>query len=144
MDRVLGTNNYNEYCDSMSHEKTCYFSLTALITNLTRVPSLLPGKRSEEQIKQACKMLSDCFRFIANSRLCMLIYFSDSLHHLFLMRIILTLKNVYTRVCLNISFVTCRYGMNSSGCRAKKLVEYFGEEFTYEKCLLYVCNMIFR
>ncbi|KAF3454518.1 hypothetical protein FNV43_RR04966 [Rhamnella rubrinervis] len=61
-----------------------------LITNLARVPSLLPSKRSEEQIKQAYKMLSDCFR----------------------------------------------YGMNSSGCRAKKLVEYFGEEFTYEKCLL--------
>nr|XP_048324547.1 ATP-dependent DNA helicase Q-like SIM isoform X4 [Ziziphus jujuba var. spinosa] len=61
-----------------------------LIANLTKVPSLLPNKRSEEQIKQAYKMLSDCFR----------------------------------------------YGMNSSSCRAKTLVEYFGEEFTYQKCHL--------
>ncbi|KAL5566038.1 hypothetical protein UlMin_029202 [Ulmus minor] len=61
-----------------------------LIANLTRVPSLLPNRRSEEQTKQAYKMLSDCFR----------------------------------------------YGMNSSCCRARKLVEYFGEEFSKEKCLL--------
>lgn len=61
-----------------------------LFANLTRVPSLLPSRRSEEQTKQAYKMLSDCFR----------------------------------------------YGMNSSCCRAKKLVEYFGEDFSSEKCLL--------
>lgn len=61
-----------------------------LIANLQRVPSLLPSKRSEEQTRQAYKMLSDCFR----------------------------------------------YGMNSSCCRAKKLVEYFGERFSNEKCLL--------
>ncbi|WCJ43113.1 ATP-dependent DNA helicase Q-like SIM [Euphorbia peplus] len=29
-----------------------------------------------------------------------------------------------------------RYGMNTSSCRAKTLVEYFGEDFTNEKCLL--------
>ncbi|KAM1802118.1 hypothetical protein ACFX11_033628 [Malus domestica] len=60
-----------------------------LFANLTRAPSLLPSRRSEEQTKQAYKMLSDCFR----------------------------------------------YGMNSSCCRAKKLVEYFGEDFSNEKCL---------
>ncbi|PRQ42244.1 putative DNA helicase [Rosa chinensis] len=60
-----------------------------LFANLTRPPSLLPSRRSEEQTKQAYKMLSDCFR----------------------------------------------YGMTSSCCRAKKLVEYFGEDFSYEKCL---------
>ncbi|XP_024029103.1 ATP-dependent DNA helicase Q-like SIM isoform X2 [Morus notabilis] len=61
-----------------------------LVANLKRVPSLLPSKRSEEQIRQAYKMLSDCFR----------------------------------------------YGMNTSCCRAKRLVEYFGEKFSDEKCLL--------
>ncbi|XP_062084800.1 ATP-dependent DNA helicase Q-like SIM isoform X2 [Humulus lupulus] len=61
-----------------------------LIANLSRVPSLLPSKRTAEQTRQAYKMLSDCFR----------------------------------------------YGMNSSCCRAKKLVEYFGEKFTDEKCLM--------
>lgn len=29
-----------------------------------------------------------------------------------------------------------RYGMSTSCCRAKTLVEYFGEDFSYEKCLL--------
>ncbi|KAG8390992.1 hypothetical protein BUALT_Bualt01G0141700 [Buddleja alternifolia] len=29
-----------------------------------------------------------------------------------------------------------RYGMRTSSCRAKMLVEYFGEEFTQERCLL--------
>ncbi|XP_050380916.1 ATP-dependent DNA helicase Q-like SIM [Argentina anserina] len=60
-----------------------------LFANLTRAPSLLPSRRSEEQTKQAYRMLSDCFR----------------------------------------------YGMTSSCCRAKKLVEYFGEDFSYDKCL---------
>ncbi|PSS10121.1 ATP-dependent DNA helicase Q-like [Actinidia chinensis var. chinensis] len=61
-----------------------------LYANLSRIPSLLPSRRSEDQTKQAYKMLSDCFR----------------------------------------------YGMNTSSCRAKTLVEYFGEEFSYEKCQL--------
>ncbi|XP_021283335.1 ATP-dependent DNA helicase Q-like SIM [Herrania umbratica] len=61
-----------------------------LYVNLSRVPTLLPSKRSEDQTKQAYKMLSDCFR----------------------------------------------YGMNTSCCRAKTLVEYFGEDFSNEKCLL--------
>ncbi|KAF9605738.1 hypothetical protein IFM89_018134 [Coptis chinensis] len=61
-----------------------------LFANLSRVPSLLPSRRSEEQTKQAYRMLSDCFR----------------------------------------------YGMSTATCRAKTLVEYFGENFDYEKCLL--------
>uniref|UniRef100_A0A5B6ZVB9 ATP-dependent DNA helicase n=2 Tax=Davidia involucrata TaxID=16924 RepID=A0A5B6ZVB9_DAVIN len=61
-----------------------------LYANLSRIPTLLPSQRSEDQTKQAYKMLSDCFR----------------------------------------------YGMGTSSCRAKTLVEYFGEHFSYEKCLL--------
>ncbi|XP_010259656.1 PREDICTED: ATP-dependent DNA helicase Q-like SIM isoform X2 [Nelumbo nucifera] len=61
-----------------------------LYANLARIPTLLPSQRSEEQTKQAYKMLSDCFR----------------------------------------------YGMATACCRAKTLVEYFGEKFSYEKCLL--------
>ncbi|KAL5786819.1 hypothetical protein ACOSQ2_009211 [Xanthoceras sorbifolium] len=61
-----------------------------LYANLSRVPTLLPNRRSEDQTKQAYKMLSDCFR----------------------------------------------YGMTTSCCRAKILVEYFGEDFGYNKCLL--------
>ncbi|GAA0168883.1 DNA helicase [Lithospermum erythrorhizon] len=60
-----------------------------LYANLFQIPTLLPSKRSEEQARQACKMLSDCFR----------------------------------------------YGISSSHCRAKMLVEYFGEEFQ-DRCLL--------
>uniref|UniRef100_A0A9I9CIQ5 DNA 3'-5' helicase n=1 Tax=Cucumis melo TaxID=3656 RepID=A0A9I9CIQ5_CUCME len=63
---------------------------TVLYANLTRIPSLLPSRRSEEQTNQANRMLSDCFR----------------------------------------------YGMNTSNCRAQKLVEYFGETFDREKCLM--------
>ncbi|XP_073106330.1 ATP-dependent DNA helicase Q-like SIM isoform X3 [Elaeis guineensis] len=65
-----------------------YFS--SLYANLSRIPSLLPSQRSEEQTKQAYKMLSDCFR----------------------------------------------YGMNTATCRARALVKYFGEEFSYDKCNL--------
>ncbi|XP_043711245.1 ATP-dependent DNA helicase Q-like SIM [Telopea speciosissima] len=61
-----------------------------LYANLSRIPTLLPSQRSDEQTKQAYKMLADCFR----------------------------------------------YGMNSACCRAKTLVEYFGEDFTYGKCFL--------
>ncbi|CAN1355883.1 ATP-dependent DNA helicase Q-like SIM [Linum perenne] len=61
-----------------------------LYANLSRPPSLLPNKRTEEQTKQAYKMLSDAFR----------------------------------------------YGMNTSSCRSKILVEYFGEDFVHQKCLL--------
>ncbi|CAL0320970.1 unnamed protein product [Lupinus luteus] len=61
-----------------------------LYTNLARMPSLLPSRRSEDQTKQAYIMLSDCFR----------------------------------------------YGMNTSCCRAKILVEYFGENFGSQKCQL--------
>ncbi|KAL0364808.1 UNVERIFIED_CONTAM: ATP-dependent DNA helicase Q-like SIM [Sesamum angustifolium] len=61
-----------------------------LYANLSRLPTLLPSQRSEEQTKRAYKMLSDCFR----------------------------------------------YGMNTSCCRAKVLVQYFGEEFSQQKCLL--------
>ncbi|KAL0422047.1 UNVERIFIED_CONTAM: ATP-dependent DNA helicase Q-like SIM [Sesamum latifolium] len=61
-----------------------------LYANLSRIPTLLPSQRSEEQTKRAYKMLSDCFR----------------------------------------------YGMNTSCCRAKMLVQYFGEEFSQQRCLL--------
>lgn len=64
-----------------------------LYANLSRIPTLLPNKRSEDQTKQAYKMLRDCFR----------------------------------------------YGMNTSCCRAKTLVEYFGEDFGHQKCL--VCDV---
>lgn len=67
-----------------------------LYVNLSRTPTLLPSQRSEEQTKQAYKMLSDCFR----------------------------------------------YGMNTSCCRAKTLVEYFGERFHLEKCL--VCDICIK
>ncbi|TKY52246.1 ATP-dependent DNA helicase Q SIM [Spatholobus suberectus] len=63
-----------------------------LYANLASKPSLLPSRKSEDQIKQAYIMLSDCFR----------------------------------------------YGMNTSCCRAKTLVAYFGEDFSHQKCLLYV------
>ncbi|KAJ0080271.1 hypothetical protein Patl1_22538 [Pistacia atlantica] len=61
-----------------------------LYANLLKAPTLLPNRRSEDQTKQAYKMLSDCFR----------------------------------------------YGMNTSCCRAKMLVEYFGEDFGHDKCLM--------
>ncbi|GAB2246446.1 hypothetical protein Droror1_Dr00001939 [Drosera rotundifolia] len=61
-----------------------------LYANLSRTPTLLPSRRSEEQTKQAYKMLRDCFR----------------------------------------------YGMNTSVCRAKILVEYFGEIFSQKRCML--------
>ncbi|KAH9755197.1 ATP-dependent DNA helicase q-like sim [Citrus sinensis] len=61
-----------------------------LYANLSSMPTLLPSRRSEDQTKQAYRMLSDCFR----------------------------------------------YGMNTSCCRAKILVEYFGEDFSHEKCQL--------
>lgn len=61
-----------------------------LYANLSKIPTLLPSQRSEEQTKQSYRMLSDCFR----------------------------------------------YGMYTSCCRAKTLVQYFGEEFSCEKCLL--------
>ncbi|KAG6586250.1 ATP-dependent DNA helicase Q-like SIM, partial [Cucurbita argyrosperma subsp. sororia] len=61
-----------------------------LFANLTRIPSLLPNRRSEEQTNQAYRMLSDCFR----------------------------------------------YGMNTTNCRAQKLVEYFGETFDRKKCFM--------
>ncbi|XP_059313161.1 ATP-dependent DNA helicase Q-like SIM [Lycium ferocissimum] len=67
-----------------------------LYANLSRTPTLLPSQRSEEQTKQAYKMLSDCFR----------------------------------------------YGMNTACCRAKTLVEYFGEHFLLEKCL--VCDVCIK
>lgn len=34
----------------------------ALYANLSKIPTLLPNKRSEEQSRQAYKMLSDCYR----------------------------------------------------------------------------------
>lgn len=44
-----------------------YFCQAVLYANLSRVPTLLPSQRSEDQTKQAYKMLSDCFRFVLNT-----------------------------------------------------------------------------
>ncbi|KAK9076927.1 hypothetical protein SSX86_005262 [Deinandra increscens subsp. villosa] len=41
-----------------------------LYANLSRMPSLLPNRRSEEQTRQAYKMLSDCFRYAMLSSRC--------------------------------------------------------------------------
>ncbi|KAI3980079.1 hypothetical protein MKX01_042733 [Papaver californicum] len=41
-----------------------------LYANLSRTPTLLPSKRSEEQTKKAYKMLSDCFRFVMGNSTC--------------------------------------------------------------------------
>lgn len=86
--------------------------------NLSRVPTLLPSKRSEDQAKRAYKMLSDFFRFTWKTCSCFAPLFLDVLSHNFLF--------------------TCSYGMNTSCCRTKILVEYFGEDFGDKKCLLYV------
>ncbi|XP_042457534.1 ATP-dependent DNA helicase Q-like SIM isoform X5 [Zingiber officinale] len=62
-----------------------------LYSNLSRIPTLLPSQRNDEQTKQAYKLLSDCFR----------------------------------------------YAMNTTTCRAKALVGYFGEELDCDGCHLY-------
>ncbi|KAL3733335.1 hypothetical protein ACJRO7_022806 [Eucalyptus globulus] len=67
-----------------------------LFANLARTPTLLPSRRSENQLKLAYKMLSDCHR----------------------------------------------YGMNTANCRARSLVEYFGEHFSHEKC--YLCDVCIK
>ncbi|KAI7746912.1 hypothetical protein M8C21_008504 [Ambrosia artemisiifolia] len=41
-----------------------------LYANLSRMPSLLPNRRSEEQTRQAYKMLSDCFRYAMRTSRC--------------------------------------------------------------------------
>ncbi|KAH7655004.1 DNA helicase protein [Dioscorea alata] len=41
-----------------------------LYVNLSRIPTLLPSQRSEEQTKQAYRMLSDCFRYAMNNSVC--------------------------------------------------------------------------
>ncbi|TXG70109.1 hypothetical protein EZV62_005044 [Acer yangbiense] len=43
----------------------------------------------------------------------------------------------YRRCYVSDFLFTYRYGMNTSCCRAKILVEYFGEDFGYGKCLSY-------
>ncbi|KAK2632730.1 hypothetical protein EUGRSUZ_L01167 [Eucalyptus grandis] len=67
-----------------------------LFANLARTPTLLPSKRSEDQLKVEYKMLSDCHR----------------------------------------------YGMNTANCRARSLVEYFGELFSHKKC--YLCDVCIK
>lgn len=56
-----------------------------LYANLSRMPSLLPNKRSEEQTRQAYKMLSDCFRYAIRTCRCraqMLVqYFGEDFSH---------------------------------------------------------------
>ncbi|XP_042516618.1 ATP-dependent DNA helicase Q-like SIM [Macadamia integrifolia] len=41
-----------------------------LYANLSRIPSLLPSQRTDEQTKLAYKMLSDCFRYGMNTACC--------------------------------------------------------------------------
>lgn len=41
-----------------------------LYANMSRMPTLLPSKRNEEQMKLAYKMLSDCFRYGMNTASC--------------------------------------------------------------------------
>ncbi|WOL03319.1 ATP-dependent DNA helicase Q-like SIM [Canna indica] len=41
-----------------------------LYANLSRIPTLLPSQRSDEQTKQAYKMLSDCFRYAMDTITC--------------------------------------------------------------------------
>ena len=96
-----------------------YFCQAVLYANLSRVPTLLPSQRSEDQTKQAYKMLSDCFRFVLNT-------FSANFLSPFDIHSIFTL-------------ISYRYGMNTTCCRAKTLVEYFGEDFCHQSCILYVC-----
>ncbi|XP_042462880.1 ATP-dependent DNA helicase Q-like SIM isoform X5 [Zingiber officinale] len=66
-----------------------------LYSNLSRIPTLLPSQRNDEQTKQAYKLLSDCFR----------------------------------------------YAMNTTTCRAKALVGYFGEELDCDGCHLHMLIM---
>lgn len=107
------------------------FYVSALYADLSRIPSLLPSQRSEEQTKHAYKMLSDCFRYpsiVSSWSVELLIILFYKSYQLFL----LNLKNVFM-----ISTIICRYGMATASCRAKTLVKYFGEDFRYDKCLLY-------
>ncbi|PWA82395.1 RECQ helicase SIM [Artemisia annua] len=56
-----------------------------LYVNLSRMPSLLPSRRSEEQTRQAYTMLSDCFRYAMRTSKCraqMLVqYFGEDFSH---------------------------------------------------------------
>ena len=112
------------------------FVIAVLYANLSRIPSLLPSRRSEDQTKQAYKMLSDCFRLMSN------IFFSEVssiCYHIltcYIWQILFFFNCFY--------LIPFRYGMNTSSCRAKTLVEYFGEEFSYEKCQLYVMIIFLR
>ena len=94
---------------------------TALYANLTRVPSLLPSKRSADQTKQAYRMLSDIFRLMSNRflRAMFVLFLSWTFYY-------------------KLFWYNCRYGMSTSCCRAKTLVEYFVVDFSHVACLLYV------
>ena len=51
----------------------------------------------------------------------------------------------FMNILWQIILINCRYGMRTSCCRAKTLVEYFGEDFSYVAYLLYVMlPFIFR
>ncbi|XP_054801926.1 ATP-dependent DNA helicase Q-like SIM [Prosopis cineraria] len=56
-----------------------------LYANLSREPSLLPSHRSEEQLKHAYVMLSDCFRYGMNTSSCraetLVKYFGEDFHN---------------------------------------------------------------
>ena len=97
------------------------FCWIVLYSNLSRMPSLLPNKRNEEQTRQAYKMLSDCFRLTSN--------------HLFQCLRFLTFLDI---VLYYTFFMLCRYAIRTSRCRAQMLVQYFGEDFAYDSCHSYV------
>lgn len=100
------------------------FFRAVLYANLSRIPTLLPSQRSEEQTKRAYKMLSDCFRSMS----------SFYVFSTFLSRMLAYAIQFFS--------TTCRYGMKTSCCRAKMLVEYFGEEFSQDRCSLYVVFLL--
>lgn len=113
------------------------FVNAVLYANLSRIPSLLPSRRSEDQTKQAYKMLSDCFRLLSNTFLVKSHLFLNVITHYASHLFLLLFSNLLCFI-LVLFLIPFRYGMNTSNCRAKILVEYFGEEFSYKKCQLYV------
>lgn len=110
--------SYNLYC-VCPYKHIFSPPQSVLFANLARTPTLLPSQRSANQLKLAYKMLSDCHRYVH------LITFIPLVGHVLIF---------YCRPF----FFCCRYGMNTANCRAKSLVEYFGEQFSYEKCYLYI------
>lgn len=95
----------------------------ALYCNFLRAPTLLPNKRSEEQTKAAYRMLRDCFQYVSSYQTVVM----ES--HVYLLNV----KGLKL-----VAFFFCRsYSLNTSICRAKVLVKYFGEDFGPDGCRMY-------